>query len=114
MIETGNVPECVDCGVCCFSTAKDYLRVAGADYERLGDVAASLTLSIENRTYMRIVDGHCVALTYEPIQKKFLCSVYERRPDVCHWLERGSGNCLGEISTKSERPQTLVQLSQKP
>lgn len=104
MIDTTDVPECVRCGTCCFSEAPDYLRVLGVDYERLGDDAERLTHSIENRVYMRLEDGHCAALRVDGETRQFLCSVYERRPDVCRWLERGSGNCRGELSTKAERP----------
>lgn len=112
-IDTEGVPECVCCGTCCFSNAPDYLRVLGVDYERLGDDAERLTHFIENKAYMRLEGGHCVALEVHE-SGRFLCSVYERRPDVCRWLERGSGTCRGEIATKSERPkQALLRLRMK-
>lgn len=98
------------CGTCCFSNAPDYLRVLGVDYERLADDAERLTHCIENRVYMRLESGHCAALTVKA-DGHFLCSVYERRPDVCRWLERGSGNCRGELETKTDRPrEALVRL----
>jgi len=111
-IDTTGVPECVSCGVCCFSQAKDYLRVAGVDYDRLGSDAERLTLFIENRAYMRLENGHCAALTYHEPSRSFLCSVYENRPDVCRWLERGSGQCGAERHKKKDR--TLVYLTRKP
>lgn len=106
-LDLAGVPECIECGCCCFSRAQDYLRVAGIDYERLGEVAEALTEFIENRAYMKMKDGHCGALVYDPAQKAYLCSVYERRPDVCRWLERGSGQCSAERHEKAERPLRL-------
>jgi Fe-S-cluster containining protein len=103
-IDTSDVPGCVDCGACCFSLAEDYLRVAGVDYDRLGDDAARLTHFIGNRCYMRLEHGHCAALVVDVETRRFLCSVYERRPDVCRWLERGSGQCRADRHEKAERP----------
>lgn len=106
-LDLTGVPECVACGACCFSTNAEYLRVAGVDYERLGEDAERLTIFVENRAYMRLVDGHCAALTYDPKRQHYLCSIYENRPDVCRWLERGSGQCAAERHEKSERPIAL-------
>jgi hypothetical protein len=107
-LDLSAVPECVSCGTCCFSTAPDYLRVAGVDYERLGEDAESLVVWLGNRAYLRLEDGHCSALRLDPQRGLFLCSVYERRPDVCRWLERGSGHCLGEREAKGERPREAL------
>jgi Fe-S-cluster containining protein len=52
---------------------------------------------------MRIVDGHCVALRIDR-SAGFLCSVYDRRPQICRDLERGSPQCAGELAEKSARP----------
>lgn len=109
--ESEEVPSCTSCGACCFSYNERYLRVAGYDYERLGEEAEHLTQFIENRAYMRLQDGHCIALRIEPDTREFLCSIYERRPDVCRWLEWGSGNCRAERNEKAERP--LVALRKK-
>jgi Fe-S-cluster containining protein len=76
----------------------------------LGEDAERLTEFHGNKLFMKMVDGHCGALTYDPAQKAYLCSVYEARPDVCRWLERGSGQCAAERHEKSERP---LQLSRK-
>lgn len=98
------VPDCRSCGVCCFSTLDRYLRIFGDDYERLGDQAETMVRFIENRAYMRIVDGHCAALRIDRTAG-LLCSVYDRRPQVCRDLERGSPQCAGEISEKAGRPR---------
>lgn len=103
------VPECTRCGACCFSQAPDYLRVFGNDYERLGDDAARLTHFIENRAFLRLEDGRCAALTFDVPTEQFLCSVYERRPDVCRALERGSGHCAAERAEKAERPLAVIR-----
>lgn len=52
---------------------------------------------------MRIEDGRCAALMIDPAEKRFLCSIYPMRPDVCRSLERGTGACRGEIFSKSNR-----------
>ncbi len=111
MYELENV-ECTKCGVCCFSQSPDYLRVAGVDRARLAEDAERLTVSIDGNTYMRLRDGHCVALVFEAQSSRFLCSIYQRRPDVCRWLEPGSGHCASQRSEKRDR--TLVLLGRKP
>jgi hypothetical protein len=103
-IDAGDLAECTACGTCCFSTAEDYLRVSGKDYERLGDDAERLTHFIENRAYMRLSEGHCAALVVDVPGRRFLCSVYEDRPDVCRWLQRGSSHCRAELHEKGQRP----------
>jgi Fe-S-cluster containining protein len=110
-VVTADVPECTSCGVCCFSTAKDYLRVLGVDYERMGNDAAKWVEFDGHRAYMRMQDGHCSALTYEEVGARFLCAIYEIRPDVCRWLERGSGYCAADRAEKAERP--LIMLRKK-
>lgn len=107
VLDVSGVPECVECGACCFSQNPRYLRVAGVDYERLADDAERLTHFIENQAYMRLVDGHCAALTYDAEAGHYLCSVYEHRPDVCRWLKRGSGQCAAERHDKGDRPIEL-------
>lgn len=106
--------ECTSCGACCFSRTPDYLRVFGTDYERLDVDAERLTHTIENRVYMRLSDGHCAALRVVAETGQFLCSVYERRPDVCRWLERGSGYCRAERAEKLDRAgERLIELRRK-
>lgn len=114
MAQMNEVPACVDCGCCCFSRTPDYLRVMGIDYERLGADAARLTEFRGNRAFMKMTEGHCIALTYESESGQFLCSIYERRPDVCHWLERGSGQCRAERAEKVERPLQLRRKGSSP
>ena len=106
-LDVTDVPECIKCGACCFSRTENYLRVAGVDYERLGDDAESLTQFIENKAFMKMKDGHCAALVYDREQHAYLCSIYPRRPDGCRWLERGSGQCAAERHEKSDRPIQL-------
>ncbi len=76
--------------------------MTGDDYERLGDHAEALTLFIGNQAFMKIEDGHCIALVIDPNSNTpFTCKVYEQRPSICRELERGSPQCLGELATKS-------------
>lgn len=72
--------------------------------------AQALTHFLGNRCYLRLEDGHCAALVVEPgPPARFLCSIYEMRPDACRALERGSGACRGELHEKSERPLLAVE-----
>lgn len=107
------VPPCLDCGTCCFSTLPTYVRVTGADHERLGERADELAHFIGNRAYMRMADGHCGALRVEPLSGQFLCAAYAIRPDTCRELARSSGACLGEIDSKGDRPLLALRRSRE-
>jgi hypothetical protein len=98
-----DVPECLDCGACCFSTLETYVRVSGADHARMGELAERSTRFIENRCYMLMVDGRCAALTVERETARFLCAIYEHRPSICRDLARCSPPCLFEHATKAAR-----------
>ena len=91
-----------------------HARVTGADYTRLGDDAEGLVTWTRNNAFMRLdgPDGlrRCAALTIDPARGTFACSVYDRRPQVCRDLERGSGGCLGEFFAKADRPPRAVAL----
>ena len=100
--------DCTRCGACCFSDSPRHARVTGDDHRRLGDNAESLVAWIENLAFMRlerVTDSlhKCIALTIDPESGTFACSIYETRPDVCRDLERGSGACRGELTTKRQR-----------
>jgi Fe-S-cluster containining protein len=101
-------PECLACGTCCFSNEERYLRVSGDDYARLGDDAERLVHFIGHRAYMRLEDGHCAALAIDREARAFVCTVYDRRPETCRALERGSPECAGERATKGERPRASL------
>ncbi|HEX8796540.1 MAG TPA: YkgJ family cysteine cluster protein, partial [Polyangiaceae bacterium] len=90
-------PPCLECGACCFSNLETAVRVTGDDHERLGADAEGLVHFVGNRAYMRLADGHCAALRVEP-SGRFVCTVYETRPEVCRHLERGSPQCAGELA----------------
>jgi hypothetical protein len=75
--------------------------VSGDDHARLGELAQSLTRFVGTGCFMRMVDGHCAALEREPATGRWLCGVYERRPQVCRDLERGSPACVAERLRKA-------------
>lgn len=99
-----DVPECTRCGACCFSDLPEYVRVFGVDWDRMGEEARAFTTFLGNRCYMKMEGGRCAALVLDTRENRFLCAIYEERPDVCRSLERGSGACRGEIHNKRERP----------
>ncbi len=102
-----DLPECVECGACCFSESPRHARVTGDDYSRLDDEA--LVEWLGNEAFMRLArtDGvsHCAALEVRRGDGStlYLCTVYERRPQVCRDLERASGPCEGERHAKGPR-----------
>ncbi len=112
-----SAPPCLECGTCCFSNLETSVRVTGDDYQRLGDAVEEFVHFVGNRAYMRIEGGHCAALRIEPqgeLKGRFVCSVYEQRPDACRELERGSAQCAGELFAKSGRAGSkLVDLRRR-
>ena len=112
-LDLTGIPECTSCGTCCFSTLPEYIRVFGYDWDRLDERAQAFTHFVGNRCYMRLSEGHCAALIVDPgtagARPRFLCSIYEVRPDVCRSLERGSGNCRADLHEKAERPLLAVE-----
>jgi uncharacterized protein len=105
------VPECTECGACCFSQLAAYARVTGDDYARLDTHAEQLVWFQGNRAYLRMVDGHCAALELGARAGSYSCSVYQHRPEICRALERGSPECLAEREAKAERPRLLLLTS---
>ena len=102
--------DCIRCGACCFSESVRHARVTGDDYTRLGADAERLVAFIGIQAFVRIEhDGHeppvgrCAALVLDADAGTYLCSVYERRPDVCRKLGRGSPSCAAEHDAKRER-----------
>ena len=109
--------DCIRCGACCFSESPRHAQVTGDDYERLGDDAPRLVTWLGNQAFMRIEGdgakepiGRCAALVLDPKTGEYLCSVYERRPDVCRMLDRGSPACAGEREAKRARPHRALAL----
>ena len=98
-----SAPECLLCGACCFSNLETYIQVDGDSHARLGDDAERVTTFVGNRCYMRMEDGHCSALQVAS-SGRFVCTVYERRPEVCRALARASAQCEAERALKGERP----------
>ena len=111
------VEDCIRCGACCFSESERHARVTGDDYERLGVDAPRLVVFLANEAFMRLVRegesrpiGRCAALVVDPSEGTYRCSVYERRPEVCRTLERGSPACAGEREAKGDRPRRALAL----
>lgn len=87
------------------------MRVTGDDWTRLGDDAERMAhfAGWGNEAFMRMTDGHCAALAVRRVAAgekgveeamKFFCTIYERRPQICRDLARGSPECEGERATK--------------
>lgn len=102
------IPECLQCGACCFGDGARYVPVTGDDHARLAERSQELTVFHGNRCYMRMLDGHCAALQIEA--GRFVCGAYTTRPDACRNLTRGLGACQADFESKYDRGQ-LVQLN---
>ena len=81
------------------------MRVTGADWARLGESAEAVAHFVGHRAFMRMRGGHCAALEVRVDAatgaRDFFCAVYERRPQVCRDLGRGSAECEGERARKA-------------
>ena len=96
--------DCRRCGACCFSASPTFVRVTGDDWTRLGADAETFAHFVGHRAFMRMSGGHCAALEIRPEANGatgFFCTLYERRPQTCRDLARGSAQCAGEIATKA-------------
>ena len=105
-LNTSVPTDCQRCGVCCYSPSAEYVWVTGYDWERLGAEADALAHFIGNRAFMKMAGGHCAALRMartENAELFFVCSIYDRRPEICRVLERGSPECLADLESKAEQ-----------
>lgn len=96
--------DCRRCGACCFSASAEFVRVTGGDWSRLGAEAERLAHFIGHRAFMRMSEGRCAALELRRADDgtaDFFCTIYERRPQVCRALERGSPQCAAELFAKA-------------
>lgn len=101
---------CLRCGVCCFSRLDTYVRVNGDDWASLGPDAERVAHFIGHRAYLRMREGRCAALVTRAGPggaTEHFCTIYERRPQVCRDLGRGSPECEAELALKSARPAAL-------
>ena len=83
--------------------------MTGDDYSRLGADSERWVTWQNNHAFMHMIDGHCVALKIEPgaTGLKFVCQIYERRPQTCRDLARGSPQCDADWSTKAQLAQDM-------
>src|ERR1700689_5418988 len=93
-------PECLTCGVCCFSLLENYVRVSGDDHARLAERGDELARFDGNRAYRRMRDGDCASVRIEKQPRQLVCSIDDARPAVCRELPRRSSACRGEVATK--------------
>jgi Fe-S-cluster containining protein len=83
------LPACAGCGKCC------HLLVELAPFEH--DVPEALVVVHDGLRCMdQHGDGACIAL--DPGTQ--LCTIYERRPQVCRDFERGGSLCLRTVFSR--------------
>ena len=101
-------PVCLTCGACCFSQLPTYVQVSGDDWSRLGEQAEKVAHFIGIRAYMKMEAGHCSALAIRRSAggvAEYFCTIYDRRPQVCRDLARGSPQCQAELEQKAARAE---------
>jgi uncharacterized protein len=94
--------------VCFYPPLEAYVQLSGEDWARLGAEAERVAHFIGNRAYLRMQNGHCSALETRAApdgSALYFCTVYERRPQTCRDLERGSSQCEAERLLKGERTE---------
>jgi Fe-S-cluster containining protein len=95
--------DCTTCGACCVGLT---VYLSTADEARLSadEVLALTQMDSEGRfrQMKQLRGGACIALLRDA-SGRFLCRIYDRRPDACSEFERGSRRChaLREIRTIS-------------
>ena len=95
-----DIPEnCLYCGVCCFAKSGTYVRVSESDWLRLGEDAEAWARRVGGQAYMRMDDGHCLALQITTPRGKppvFFCGA----PGRAHLLD-------SETTNRKERSQSV-------
>ncbi len=84
--------------------------MTGDDYARLGADSERWVTWQNNRAFMHMQGGHCAALTVslQDGQPHFACQIYERRPQTCRDLARGSPQCEADWAQKAELAQIVA------
>jgi uncharacterized protein len=94
-----DLPACAGCGSCCHLVVE---LAPGVD-----DVPESLVVEHAGvRCMEQRGDGACVALDPATL----LCTIYERRPQVCRSLKRGESLCRRAIDWYGSAPPALAGL----
>lgn len=105
------IPEnCLNCGVCCFSKSGTYVRVSEKDLLRMGELAHDWVRTVGTEHYMRMEDGHCLALqitTHRGQAPMYFCAIYGVRPQVCRDLTQGKAACQVELRSKEDKVRRL-------
>lgn len=72
---------------------------------RLGELAASATVLVQDKRYLRMQSGRCAQLQYA--EGDWVCGIYSIRPSTCRELKRGSPPCLAERELKLVKVRRL-------
>src|SRR5260221_9754689 len=106
----GELPDCRACAACCFSDMERYVQLSGEDHARLtSEERRRLTVFLGTRCYMKMEEGRCAALVVAG--GRFVCSIYERRPQLCRDYERGGPACVHDLSLRGGETPALLALT---
>lgn len=97
---SGDVPDCTECGACCFPEydSPDYVHLTAAEAQELVDAGhgdmvegADGNMPSMKTDYDRHANCKCIALA--GTLGKVRCTIYEIRPSVCRDFKPGSAVC---------------------
>jgi Fe-S-cluster containining protein len=96
-----DLEECTACGACCFDDDDRYVELWSVDQERLGASLHRVAVARDGRLFLRMLEGRCASLRVTQTSsaevtgaRSFTCAIYDRRPDACRALARGSRACI--------------------
>ncbi|MFC1611365.1 YkgJ family cysteine cluster protein [Myxococcota bacterium] len=98
--------NCQLCGACCFSDSDTYVPVNEPDRVRLGEDAGHFVRTDGRDQYLKMRSYNCIALAVQA--GIFVCTIYDRRPEICRELERGSPACREEFEIKKDRARRVL------
>jgi Fe-S-cluster containining protein len=75
--------------------------VTEEDRARLGQLTDEVCHEVNGEHYLSMNDGRCAQL--EHVEGEWVCGIYQKRPQACRDLARGSAQCLAERSLKRLR-----------
>jgi len=100
--------DCTACGACCVGllvelSPEDEARLSADEILSLTEIDAEGRVRSMKQIGTR---GPCIALSSRG--GRFLCSIYERRPNACREFEESSRRChqLREVRGLSTRPSS--------
>jgi len=98
--------DCTECGACC-AYKPNWIEVSELDRQRINDDTLINIGDSQHHMKMKwtgINKCRCVALDGR-IGGAIVCTIYDKRPEICRLVERGSPICLFSLGYHDIAPQ---------